>query len=212
MRRLTIECSSEACSVALFDDAHCIAGEYVELGRGHAEHLIPMIADLPAKGRADEIWVSRGPGSFTGIRIGIAAARALALAWDAPCYGYSALALIAAQARQNHASGVTVCINGGHGEYYVQNFGADGIPTEEPRSLSPDLAIAACKYTVIAGNKAEELVQTVKRKNGDDANILGYTILPLLPDARHSNLLHNKHLSQDVTPLYIRAPDAKAPS
>ena len=96
MRTLAIDCATEACSVALFDDGQLLVGEWIVLGRGHAERLVPMIAQLPGKGCADRIPVSRGPGSFTGVRIGIAAARALALAWRAPCFGYPTLALIVA--------------------------------------------------------------------------------------------------------------------
>ena len=98
MRLLAIDCASPACSVALFDDGALIDFRHEELGRGHAERLVPMIAELPGRGQADQIAVARGPGSFTGVRIGIAAARALALAWGADLVGYPSLALIAAQA------------------------------------------------------------------------------------------------------------------
>ena len=67
-----IDCATPACSVALFEDEELISGTFEVLGRGHAERLVPMIADLPEKGRADTILVSLGPGSFTGVRIGIA--------------------------------------------------------------------------------------------------------------------------------------------
>ena len=121
-RILAIETASEACSVALFEGAEIIAHDHRELGRGHAERLIPMIAALPDKGRADRILVSLGPGSFTGVRIGIAAARALGVAWGAEVLGYPTLALVAVRAWQPDPRPVTVCMNGGHGEWFVQNF------------------------------------------------------------------------------------------
>ena len=93
MLTLAIDCTTEACSVALFGGDKCLAGELRLLGRGHAEQLIPMIADLPGRGHAQRIVVAMGPGSFTGLRVGLAAARALAFAWNAELLGYPTLSL-----------------------------------------------------------------------------------------------------------------------
>ena len=100
MRVLAIETATEACSIALFNAGQLVANRHETIGRGHAERLVPMIRNLPSHGRADEIRVSLGPGSFTGTRIGLAAARALALAWNAKVFGFPTLALVAVGAAE----------------------------------------------------------------------------------------------------------------
>ncbi|WP_156256567.1 tRNA (adenosine(37)-N6)-threonylcarbamoyltransferase complex dimerization subunit type 1 TsaB [Sandarakinorhabdus oryzae] len=98
MTILALSTSSPALSIALVDGRQVLARHHELIGRGHAEALVPAIADLLAGRRADAIIVDIGPGSYTGIRIGIAAARALGLAWGVPVHGVSACALVAAQA------------------------------------------------------------------------------------------------------------------
>jgi tRNA threonylcarbamoyl adenosine modification protein YeaZ len=202
MRVLAIDCATEACSVALFDGAAPVDSAYRVLGRGHAEHLVPMIAALPERGRADRIAVSRGPGSFTGVRIGLAAARALALAWGAEIAGYPTLALIAAMAReQSGAQPVTVAVTGGHGEWFVQEFGADGLPAGDLASQRPEAAAQTAAANLVAGTQAEALVAL--RGAGE--------ALALLPDARRFPLIPAALVGIDLAPLYGRPPDARLP-
>lgn len=200
MLTLAIDSATEACSVALFDGSDLIAGDYRLLGRGHAEALVPMIAALPGKGRADRIVVSLGPGSFTGVRVGLAAGRALALAWNAEIAGYPTLRLIAAmaQARQGPIP-LTVAMTGGHGEWFVESFDTDGSSSAALASLRPDAALAVAEMQV-TGSQAEALVAA--RGHG--------TALALLPDAREFTLLP---AAAQITPapLYGRPPDAKLP-
>ncbi|MEL1250781.1 tRNA (adenosine(37)-N6)-threonylcarbamoyltransferase complex dimerization subunit type 1 TsaB [Aurantiacibacter gilvus] len=199
MRTLAIECATEACSAALFDGSTLVDGRCEVLGRGHAEQLVPMIAELPDKGRADRILVSLGPGSFTGVRIGIAAARALGLAWGAEVLGYPTLELVRAHASAKESRAITVCMNGGHGEFFVQNFAADGTPEGDVRSLVPEAAAKACNHRVIAGNRAQELADLL----GDDRLAIN-----LLPDANQAHQLREARLTRDLTPIYGRGPDA----
>lgn len=199
MRTLAIETASEACSIALFEGDAKIAHDHRILGRGHAEALVPMIAALPDKGQAVRILVSLGPGSFTGVRIGLATARALGFAWGAEVLGFPTLALIAAQAlaARPGSMGVTVCTNGGHGEWFVADFAADGRPSGETASLTPEAARARRPAALIAGNRAALLAE------GTDAEALD-----LLPDAAAVTLLGPTLLTPALAPIYGRGPDA----
>jgi tRNA threonylcarbamoyl adenosine modification protein YeaZ len=200
MRTLAIETASEACSIALFEGEARIAHDHRVIGRGHAEALVPMIAALPDKGLADRILVSLGPGSFTGVRIGLATARALGFAWGAEVLGYPTLALIAAQAQaERPATPLTVCVNGGHGEWFVQDFGADGLPETKALSQTPAAARGDIHYSFAAGNRARELLEF------DGA---GMVTLDILPDAAAVPLLPPALLTADLTPIYGRGADA----
>ncbi len=198
MRTLVIETASEACSIALFEGDALIASDHRAMARGHAEALVPMIAALPAKGRAERILVSLGPGSFTGVRIGLATARALGFAWGAEVLGYPTLALIAAQARAEHMGAVvTVATNGGHGEWFVQDFAPDGLPLADAASLTPEAARARPRTGLIAGSRAALLAE------GTDA-----ALFDCLPDAAAARLLPQAVLTPSLTPIYGRGPDA----
>lgn len=202
MRLLAIDCATEACSVALFEHGALLGGDYRVLGRGHAEMLVPMIAALPGKGRAERIVVSLGPGSFTGLRVGLAAARALALVWKAELLGYPTLTLVAAMARAGHGEGpVDVAMNGGHGEWFVQQFDSGGDALATAHSLSPENAAGTLSSSLVAGSRASELV--VRRGFGE--------ALELWPDARQIMLLPESALLAEPTLSYGRPPDARLP-
>lgn len=202
MRTLVIDSATEACSVALFDGDRLVAGDHRMLGRGHAEQLVPMIAALPDHGRAARIAVALGPGSFTGVRVGLAAARALAFAWGAELAGYPTLDLIAAMARLSKgAHPVAVATTGGHGEWFVQGYDGTGRTCRPMQSLQPQDAMATIDETLVAGSQAEALV--TGRGHGEP--------LALWPDARDFAALPATALSDRVQPLYGRAPDAKLP-
>lgn len=204
-RTLVIDSATEACSVALFDNHDLIAGDWQKLGRGHAERLVPMIAALPERGRADRIVVALGPGSFTGVRVGLAAARALGLAWHAPVLGYSTLALVAAMAREpgrpGHAEAIDVAMTGGHGEWFVETRAMNGTVVMNMTSLRPDAAAKACTSRRVAGSQAAALVKL--RGFGEAIDIL--------PDARSFALLPDDALLSHPSPLYGRPPDARLP-
>lgn len=195
LRTLAIDTATAACSVALFDGDDLIAHAHDVVGRGHAERLLPMIAEFPECGRADRILVDCGPGSFTGVRVGLAAARALAFAWKAEVHGYGSTTLIAARAfaADPLLTDLAVALTGGHGEWFVQCFTAEPFAmTTELSSLTPDAA-----RTVIG---ARAMFGSVAGAN------------ELLPDARAVPLLPAGFAHLAPSPIYGRAPDAKIPA
>ncbi len=197
MRTLVIDTATKACSVALFDGADLVAANHEVIGRGHAERLLPFISDLPDRGCADRIMVNVGPGSFTGIRVGVAAARALGFAWKAEVAGYGCLQLVAAMAaeRLDGNREIDVVMTGGHGEYFFQHFGETGTLAAEAVSASPELL---------------ETLRTADIIAGDIDGIDGAQHLRLLPDARKWHLIANIPALLP-SPVYGRAPDAKLP-
>lgn len=199
---LVISTATVACSVALIDGDRVAAEFHDVVGRGHAERLVPMIGALPGKGRADAILVDCGPGSFTGVRVGLAAARALALAWDVPLAGFSTLALIAAGCGGDVVDDeIGVAIHGGHGELFVQRLSRNPLAClDEAVSLSPEAAAARIATRLVIGSGAQELVAARGTGEARDG----------LPRAADARLLPPALAALAPTPIYGRAPDAVA--
>ena len=201
MTTLVIETATAACSVALLDGDRIVSARHELVGRGHAERLVPMIGEALVEAqisRADLIQVDCGPGSFTGIRVGLAAARALSLAWGVPVRGFSALALIAATAKED----VGVALSGGHGELFVQRFThAPLAPIGALRSLRPEEAAKEIADHLILGSGAAALVSARGCGRADE----------IYPNAADARLLPAALTDLPPVPVYGRAPDAKLP-
>ena len=198
MRTLVIDTATKACSVALYDGDAVLASSHEVIGRGHAERLVPLIAALPGRGRADRVYVDVGPGSFTGIRVGVAAAKALGFAWNVPVYGYNCLDLVAAMARLQLGQDVAVDVlmTGGHGEYFHQHFGPDGVASAKSASVTPEELPSVVAAPVTAG----DIVISVNNMRH----------VELLPDAGYWQLIAAS-VPLPPSPAYGRAPDAKLP-
>jgi tRNA threonylcarbamoyladenosine biosynthesis protein TsaB len=197
---LAIDTSTAACSAALFDsDGKCVAHRDELIGRGHSERLVPMLDELLEGRRATQILVGVGPGSFTGIRVGIAAAQGLAIAWACDLSGMSSLALLAANA--NADGDVAAVVDGGHGELFVQQFAGQTLePTSDLFNLPPSEAAESVYAETVVGPGAKALVKARGRGRAIDG----------WPSAQNALRLPEALRTLAPKPIYARAPDARA--
>jgi tRNA threonylcarbamoyladenosine biosynthesis protein TsaB len=195
---LVIDSATAACSAALIEaDGGVIDQRHDIVGRGHAERLLPMVADLLGGRIPTSILVDCGPGSFTGVRVGLAAAHGLAIGWKVPVAGYSSLALIAAASGEAE---IAVALVGGHGELFVQNYGGDPIaPLDALRTLAPAEAAVTVSADLVLGSGAEARVAARGFGRWRDA----------LPRAADAPLLPPALRGLAPRPIYGRAPDAR---
>jgi len=145
------------------------------------------------------ILVGVGPGSFTGLRVGIAAAHGMAIGWRVPLAGMNSLALLAATAPAGEGK-IAAAMSGGHGELFVQTFDRKKLSAIGPvLTLTPPAAAMKVDAPLVVGTGAEALLEA--RHYGE--------ALPLLPSA--SRALHLPELLRmlECKPIYARAPDAR---
>jgi len=198
---LVIETASPACSVALLEGDVLVDERHELVGRGHAERLLPMIEALLAGRRPDSLLVDCGPGSFTGVRVGLAAAHGLRLGWEVALSGYSSTALFAAGAARGGGAGeVGVALAGGHGQLFVQSFADDPLrPLDALRSLLPEEAAAAMSVDRVIGSGAAALIAARGFGEAVEAEARAADARFLPPPLR----------ALPPRPIYGRAPDAK---
>ena len=199
---LAIETAETACSAALIANGALVDERHEVVGRGHAERLIPMIAELLGDRRPETIAVDCGPGSFTGIRVGLAAARGLGLGWNIPVTGFSSMALLAASAfRHFSVERLAVVLAGGHGQLFVARYQRTPFAAlGEAVSLAPAEAAALCgDCNMVVGSGAQMLAAA--------ANAIPAEQLVL----RASDLRYLDPVFRNLPPrpIYGRAPDAK---
>jgi tRNA threonylcarbamoyl adenosine modification protein YeaZ len=191
---------------------------YEERATGHAERLFPMIAEVMDRASLpfaaiDRIAVTLGPGTFTGVRVGIAAARGLALALGKPVVGVTSLAAMALRAEalleeELGSRQLIVAVDARRGMLYVQSFAVGGRETGEALLLAPEEAALriAPEGAVAVGSGASALAAAVSQEGG--------TVHACLPDLQpHARILAEIASAlapiAPPKPLYLRAPDAK---
>jgi tRNA threonylcarbamoyladenosine biosynthesis protein TsaB len=215
MRLLAIDTALEACSVAVFDgDGRKPVVVSDVIGRGHAERLFGMIETAMrdaglAFADLDRIAVTVGPGSFTGLRVGVAAARGFALAIGCPAIGIGTLDVHAETARENAGNvPVLAVLDARRDEIYGQRFSADGRPVGDA-AVAPAGYFAAMVESgdVVAGNAADMVVALLPKGVAAPAIVHRRSAPDIVALARIG--LRSPESNVAPRPLYLRPPDAK---
>ncbi|MDQ0318723.1 tRNA threonylcarbamoyl adenosine modification protein YeaZ [Pararhizobium capsulatum DSM 1112] len=204
---LALDTAGTGCFAALYDSTEnrILGSAGADIGRGHAEQLMAFIDEaLVASGKAlsdvERVAVTIGPGSFTGIRVGVAAARGFALALAVPAVGVSRLAALAAAARErNPGQSVAVVMDAKRDEVYCQMFSADLGALTPPEALEVSEAVARLTGFdgIICGSGA---VLVGGEANGSDlTDICVVARLGAVADPSQGK----------PKPLYLRGPDVK---
>lgn len=212
---LAIDCAASLCAASVYDAGAGELGRAVrDLGKGHAEHLMAVIDEALAQagvGYSDLglIAVSVGPGSFTGVRVGVSAARGLSLALKIPAVGVTTLEALAAETRA--ALGprtVLAALDAGRGEIHAAVYDETGVALREPAvlTLTEAAALAASGQVAVAGTAARLIAE--EPVDVDKAFELGPT-LATADIGTYARLAAAKQPGERPKPVYLRAPDAK---
>jgi tRNA threonylcarbamoyl adenosine modification protein YeaZ len=216
MRVLAIDTALAACSAAVLDTDHgIVAAESLVMERGHAEALMPLIARIMDQARTafrelDRVVVTTGPGSFTGLRVGIAAARGIALAAAKPAVGLSTLSALAAPLMDADATvPVIAAIDARHDHVYLQVFGPGGRTLTPPRlaSLREAVEAAAAAPSSIVGSAAQAIAAVMARDGIAAAAVEQRGAPDIAWVARMGAVVPEGQ--SPPKPLYLRAPDAQ---
>jgi len=205
---LAIDTASVFCAAGIADNDRLLAGANENTGKGHAEYLMGQIGAVMHEAHKnfadiDRIGVNIGPGSFTGVRIGISAARGLALALGKPVVGISAFEALAFEAAQHYKNqSVTVVIEAHRDALYVQDFDTGNRAATAPRiDTAEAIAASLSETSVLTGSGAQKIARLVSRplaSTKPTADIETYALL----SAR-------KKLAGSPSPLYMRSPDTR---
>ena len=211
---LAIDTANERCSAALVSlgDGALVAAREEEIGRGHAERLMGVISEVLTEAGAGwrevaKLGVCIGPGSFTGIRVGVACVRGLELSLKVPAVGISTLEALAEPA---WAEGPVLAVHDARrGEVYAALFAKGGEALRAPQALQPeelaDFAAQAGAHLRVVGTGASIAEQAM----GEGAALF-------LPERRLASIGAMARLAADRAPvgpplpLYLRGADAKA--
>ncbi len=218
MNILAIDTATAACSAALMGDGAIIAARHVAMLRGHAEALLPMVEEIMAEAGVAYsalglIAATVGPGAFTGLRVGLAAARGLALAGGLPIIGVTTLEALAHAVEDGSGErSVVALLNARRGEVYYQAYDPALAPLGPPRVGAAE-AIVLPKGPVLLVGDGAALLPAARDGNSGDIEI----IPSLLPDAAVVAGIAAARFDpaappeRPPEPLYLRASGARRP-
>ncbi|TPK80546.1 tRNA (adenosine(37)-N6)-threonylcarbamoyltransferase complex dimerization subunit type 1 TsaB [Mesorhizobium sp. B2-4-18] len=213
MKVLAIDCAASLCAACVYDAAAGLelGRSVLDLGKGHAEHLMAVIADALKTGATDyaglgAIAVSVGPGSFTGLRVGVSTARGLALALKLPAIGVTTLEALAAEAASAFPGrAVLAALDAGREEIHAALYDEMSVLTYGPAvaTLADAVTMASERSAVLAGTAATLIADAAGRTfdigpRAATADILTY-----------ARLAAAKGQGERPKPLYLRDADAK---
>lgn len=213
MKLLAIDCAANLCAACVYDTAAGkeLGRSVLDLGKGHAEHLMAVIEEALKAAGTDyaglgAIAVSTGPGSFTGLRVGVSAARGLALALKIPAIGVTTLEALAAQARATFPRcAVLAALDAGREEIHVALYDEASVLIYGPSvtTLSQAAAMAVDRSPVLAGTAATQIAASAGR---------AFDIGPTSATADivvYARLAAANGEGEKPKPLYLRGADAK---
>jgi tRNA threonylcarbamoyladenosine biosynthesis protein TsaB len=217
LRVLAIDTALEACAAAVLDTSRkgALTSRSLPMMRGHAEALMPLIAAVMSAANTeffdlDRIAVTVGPGSFTGLRVGVAAARGIALAAGKPAVGLTTLAALAAPFFDaDETKALLAVIDARHDQVYMQLFGSGGRTLIAPR-LAPvrdAIRAAMASPTRIVGNAAK-LVESAWPDNERRPLQVAAVRAPDIGWVARLGAA-SADVSAAVKPLYLRDADAQ---
>lgn len=217
MRILAIDTALPAASACVLEDGDelPLAQETLAMERGHAEALLPLIDRVMARTEGgftalDRVAVTVGPGSFTGLRVGIAAARAIGLACGVPVTGVSTLAALAAPLIVQQRPGlIGAAIDARHGNVYFAAFGPDGRAVLPPRVVPVrEAARSLGEGPAWLTGSGAPLLAAEAQSAGTKVEIGNDAVVPDIVYVARIGLLADPEIAP-ARPLYLKAPDAQ---
>ncbi|UVK43519.1 tRNA (adenosine(37)-N6)-threonylcarbamoyltransferase complex dimerization subunit type 1 TsaB [Mesorhizobium sp. AR07] len=213
MKLLAIDCAANLCAACVYDEAtkQELGRSVLDLGKGHAERLMAVIAEALTASATDyaglgAIAVSVGPGSFTGLRVGVSTARGLALALKVPAIGVTTLEALAAEAAAAFPGrAVLAALDAGREEIHAALYDEMSVLAYGPAvtTLAAAVTMATESASVLAGTAAAQIAASAGRAFDIGPETATADI------ATYARLAAAKGEGERPKPLYLRGADAK---